>query len=218
MEEDGTRPRAARANGTLGPRVRRIRKELGLTLAGVSEATGVSISAISKIENDQVSPTFANLMRLAEGLDIPLSRLVSLDSEDRSGSARLTVTRAGDAKFRTTQSYDIWALCTDIQHKRMLPMVERVRSRDPDTADGMLSHSGEEFVYVLKGTVAVHTEHYEPVRLERGDSLYMDSQMAHTYTTVGAEDAEILMVWLSPAAQSSSDSTRMVESLLSRRA
>ena len=103
MGEDATRSRTARANGTLGPRVRRIRKELGLTLAEVSEATGVSISAISKIENDQVSPTFANLMRLAEGLDIPLSRLVSLDGEDRSGSARMTVTRAGDAKFRTTQ-------------------------------------------------------------------------------------------------------------------
>lgn len=188
-----------------------------MTLAEVSRLTGVSISAISKIENDQVSPTFANLMRLAEGLDIPLSRLVSLDGEDPSGSARMTVTRAGDAKFRATQSYDIWTLCTDIQHKRMTPMVERVRSRDPDTADGMLSHSGEEFVFVLKGRVAVHTEHYRTVTLEAGDSLYMDSQMAHTYTTEGAEDAEILMVWLSPAAQSTSDNTRMVESMLNKK-
>ena len=189
-----------------------------MTLPKVSEATGISISAISKIENDQVSPTFAKLMRLAEGLDISLGRLVSIDSEDRSGSARMTVTRAADAKYRTTQSYDIWALCIDIQHKRMMPMIERVRSRAPNTADGMLSHSGEEFVYVLKGVVAIHTEHYEPVRLEKGDSLYMDSQMAHIYTSLGGEDAEILMVWLSPAAQSSSDNTRMVESLLNRRA
>ena len=75
-----------------------------------------------------------------------------------------------------------------------------------------------EFVYVLKGVVAVHTEHYEPVRLEMGDSLYMDSQMAHIYTSLGGEDAQILMVWLSPAAQSSSDNTRMVESLLNRKA
>ena len=217
MAEGGVEPAGARSNGRLGPRLRRIRKELGMTLAEVSRATGVSISAISKIENDQVSPTFANLMRLAEGLDIPLSRMVSLDGEDRSGSARMTVTRAGDAKFRATQSYDIWALCTDIQHKRMTPMVERVRSRDPDTADGMLSHSGEEFVYVLKGRVAVHTEHYETVTLETGDSLYMDCQMAHTYTTAGEEDAEILMVWLSPAAQNTRDNTRMVESLLNRK-
>ena len=81
----------------------------------------------------------------------------------------------------------------------------------------MLSHSGEEFVYVLKGRVAVHTEHYETVMLEAGDSLYMDSQMAHTYTTAGEEDAEILMVWLSPSAQNTRDNTRMVESLLNRK-
>ena len=73
IEGDGTRPRAARTNATLGPQARRVRKEFGPTLAEVSEATGISISTISNIENDQVSPTFANLMRLAEGLDIPLS-------------------------------------------------------------------------------------------------------------------------------------------------
>ena len=55
------------------------------------------------------------------------------------------------------------------------------------------------------------------VMLEVGDSLYMDSQMAHTYTSAGDEDAEILMVWLSPAAHSTSDNTRMVESLLNRK-
>ena len=70
-----------------------------MTLAEVSEATGISISAISKIENDQVSPTFANLIRMAKGLDIPLGRLVSINSEDRSGSARMTVTRAADASL-----------------------------------------------------------------------------------------------------------------------
>ena len=217
MAEVKARPRIANENGSLGRRVRGIRKRLGMTLAEVSEATGVSISALSKIENDQISPTFANLMRLAEGLDIPLGELVSLDADDRSGSARMTVTRAGDAKYRSTPSYDIWALCADIQHKRMTPMVERVRSRDPESGDGMLSHSGEEFVYVLSGTIQVHTEHYEPVEMNQGDSLYLDSQMAHTYTTVGPEDAEILMIWLSPPAQSSTDTAKMVESLLKRK-
>ena len=60
-----------------------------MTLGEVSEASGISISAISKIENHHVSPAFTNLMRLAEGLDIPLGRLISIDSEDRSRSARM---------------------------------------------------------------------------------------------------------------------------------
>ncbi len=64
---------------TLGPKVRALRKNQRKTLAEVSKATGLSISALSKIENDQVSPTFANLMRLAEGLGVSLSDLVTLE-------------------------------------------------------------------------------------------------------------------------------------------
>ena len=212
MTEPGAHP--PQEAGSLGARVRRYRKRLGMTLSAVSAATGISISALSKIENDQVSPTFANLMRIAEGLDVPLGELVTLDEEDRSKAARMTVTRAGEARFRSTPSYDIWPLCGNIQHKRMTPLVERVRSRAPD-GDGLLSHSGEEFVYVLRGPVDVHTEHYEPVRLETGDSLYLDSRMAHTYTTAGGDDAEILMIWLSPPG--SGEPADAVEALLSRR-
>lgn len=205
----------AREAASLGARARNYRKRLGMTLSAVSAATGISISALSKIENDQVSPTFANLMRLAEGLGVPLGELVALDEEDRSKAARMTVTRAGEARFRSTPSYDIWPLCGNIQRKRMTPLVERVRSRAPADGDGLLSHSGEEFVYVLRGPVDVHTEHYEPVRLETGDSLYLDSRMAHTYTTAGDDDAEILMIWLSPPG--SGESADAVEALLSRR-
>ena len=76
---------------TLGPKVRGLRKAQQKTLSEVSQATGLSISALSKIENDQVSPTFANLMRLAEGLGISLSDLVTLDDQDGNVSARMTV-------------------------------------------------------------------------------------------------------------------------------
>ena len=40
------------------------------------------------------------------------------------------------------------------------------------------SHEGEEFILVLKGLVELHTEFYEPARLEAGDSAYIDSGMA----------------------------------------
>ena len=211
------RPIHSPVTGSLGARVRGIRKQNNMTLAEVSAATGISVSALSKIENDQTSPTFSNLMRLAEGLNISLGSLVTLDEGDPASAARMTVTRSGDARFRTTPGYDIWPLCGDIQHKRMTPMIERVRNRHLEGDDGMLSHSGEEFVHVLQGAVDVHTEHYEPVRLEVGDSLYLDSQMAHAYVSVSPDDAEILMVWLSPSRFTSSEVTRLVEELRGRR-
>lgn len=201
---------------TLGPKVRGLRKAQGKTLAEVSEATGLSISALSKIENDQVSPTFANLMRLAEGLHISLSDLVTLQDEDGSVSARMTVSRSTDKAYRSTPKYDMYALCSDLRRKRMTPLFERVKASDPSRFDGMVSHSGEEFFYVLSGAIEVHTEHYSPVRLDAGDSAYLDSSMAHTMIAVDGEDAEILMIWLGPQGEGAEDGASMAEAILNQ--
>jgi len=200
---------------TLGTKVRSLRKSQGRTLAEVSEVTGLSISALSKIENDQVSPTFANLMRLAEGLRIPLSELVTLDGSKGGVSSRLSVSRKHEIVFRSTPKYDMYALCADLRHKRMTPLIERVRREDPHRLEGMISHSGEEFYYVLSGTIEIHTEHYAPVRLEQGDSAYLDSSMEHTLVAVDGDEADILMVWLGPNS-GDEDGATAAEAILSQ--
>jgi transcriptional regulator with XRE-family HTH domain len=199
---------------TLGMKVRALRKAQGKTLAEVAEDTGLSISALSKIENDQVSPTFANLMRLAEGLRISIGDLVSLDDESGSVSARMTVSRRADVQFSSTPKYDMYALCAELRRKRMTPLIERVKAADPSRKDGMVSHSGEEFFYVLNGSIEIHTEHYSPVRLEEGDSAYLDSTMAHTLVALDGRDADILMIWLGPHTSGDEDGAAMAEEIL----
>ena len=197
---------------TLGLRVRNLRKSRGMTLSEVADATGLSISALSKIENNQVSPTFTNLMRLAEGLAIPLRDLVAFDREVSNVSARMTVPRYSDVKFRSTPKYDIGALATDLLHKRMTPLIERVRVGSADTGDGMISHGGEEFVYVLSGAVDV----LSAGRLEEGDSVYLDSTMAHTYIAFDGQDSDILTIWLAPESQSGPDGMDIAAEILSQ--
>ncbi|MFB3102147.1 MAG: helix-turn-helix domain-containing protein, partial [Alphaproteobacteria bacterium] len=179
----------------------------------------LSISALSKIENDQVSPTFTNIMRLAEGLKIPLGDLVTLDrdvSDVSRVSARMAVSRHGDVIFRSTPKYDIGALATDLLHKKMTPLIERVRVGNGEAGDGMISHGGEKFVYVLSGAIEVHTEHYQPVRLETGDSVYLDSTMAHTYVTVDDQVSDILTIWLPPESQAGPNGMDIAEEILSQ--
>lgn len=213
---DSSPDERAGSEPTLGPRVRNLRKARGMTLSEVANATGLSISALSKIENDQVSPTFTNLMRLAEGLEIPLSDLVTLDRDVSNVSARMTVSRQSDVQFRSTPKYDIGALATDLLHKRMTPLIERVRVGNGDAGDGMISHGGEEFVYVLSGSIEVHTEHYQPVRLDAGDSVYLDSTMAHTYIALDGQDSDILTIWLAPDSRSGPDGIDLAEEILSQ--
>ena len=98
-----------------------------MTLSDVANVTGPSISALSKIENDQVSPTFTNLMHRAEGLEIPLSDLDALGGDapaESCVSARMAVSRHNEVKFRSAPKYDIGALAADLPHRRMTPLIE----------------------------------------------------------------------------------------------
>jgi transcriptional regulator with XRE-family HTH domain len=60
----------------IGRAVRRKRKELGLSLRGVAEKTGISASTLSRIENGAGKPDADNIGRLSEWLKVPLERMI----------------------------------------------------------------------------------------------------------------------------------------------
>ena len=73
-------------------------------------------------------------------------------------------------------------------------MLAEVRAQTVEETNGLLAHQGEEYTYVLSGTVQLHTEFYEPLILETGASVYFDSTMRHTYVAVGDSPARILCI------------------------
>jgi transcriptional regulator with XRE-family HTH domain len=188
----------------IGERVRQLRQMGNMTLATVAKRSGISAATLSKIENDKVSPTFANLVRLAEAFETTLAQLIGATAAAPPTTARVAVTRREDITFTSTHSYDMGALCTDLRNKRMSPFLDRVYASDPTVGDRLVQHVGEEFVYVLKGTIEIHTEHYQPIMLREGDSAYFDSQMAHAYRSEGDEPAEMLMIHLGPEGSNAS--------------
>jgi uncharacterized RmlC-like cupin family protein len=72
-------------------------------------------------------------------------------------------------------------------------MVVTVRARSLEDVGEMWSHVGEEYIYVLSGSLTLLTALYEPTELHPGDSVYIDSTMPHAYLSSGDADAEILV-------------------------
>lgn len=177
----------------LGARVRQLRKDQGWTLEQAARQAGLARSTLSKIENGQMSPTFDALKKLAVGLQISVPQLFTPPSKDQV-SGRMAVTRSGDANHKATATYEHDLLAEALTVKKMLPYRARVRAREMDDFDGWVRHDGEEFLYVLTGTIRLFTEFYEPVEMSRGDSAYYDASMGHNVVSVSAEDATILWV------------------------
>ena len=176
----------------IGKALQRLRKNNDLTLAAVSAKTGVAISTLSKIENNQSSPNFDVLTRLADGLGLDLIALLGESFYTFAHGAR-TITRAGGGARYETPLGTYEALSSEIAMKALQPAVVRVPAgRDEPAA--MSTHAGEEFIYILRGSVRFYMEPYSPTVLEQGDSVHFDSLMPHGFVAVGDEDASMLSV------------------------
>ena len=178
----------------IGVTVQRLRKQFGLTLTDLAQRSGLSASALSKIENGQVSPTYDTILRLASGLDVDVTELFGSTPSKAGASGRLVVTRDGEGILQKTPHYEYEMLGAELSTKAFTPLLTRVRARSIADFSKIEGHAGEEFFYVLLGEVLLYTEHYAPVRLTQGDSSYFDSSMGHALVSVSEKDAEILWI------------------------
>lgn len=177
----------------LGQRVRQLRKERNWTLEQAAQKAGLARSTLSKIENEQMSPTFDAVKKLAEGLSISVPQLFTPPNSDHV-MARLSVTKASEGRELITSTYEHEMLAMEIKSKAMLPYRARIRARSFDEFDGWVRHDGEEFLYILSGVVTFYTEFYEAVEMRRGDSAYYDASMGHNLISTSQDDATVLWV------------------------
>ncbi|MEX0317353.1 MAG: helix-turn-helix domain-containing protein [Ruegeria sp.] len=179
----------------LGRMIRDARKEKGLTLEEAAKAAAIGRSTLSKIENNQTKPSFDIIRRLMQTLELETPQLF-VQSAKSDISGRRDYTRAGEGEHQETRTYDHELLCTELVSKRMLPYISTIKARDVTEFDNWVRHRGEEFMYVISGEVTLYTEHYRPLKMKAGDSVYYDSGMGHGCVSTGKEDARVLWVSL----------------------
>lgn len=177
----------------LGKRLKEIRKSLGLTLEEVSKKTTLARSTLSKIENEQISPTFQVMQKLTTGLQIDIPQLFA-PPKQVSATGRRDITRDGEGKAHPTSTYEHELLAFQLTNKKMMPFKSRVRARDFSEYSEWIRHDGEEFLLVLSGEICFFSEFYESVNLKEGDSVYYDANMGHMLTSLSEEDALILWI------------------------
>ncbi|WP_066457634.1 helix-turn-helix domain-containing protein [Castellaniella caeni] len=178
----------------LAGRLKSLRLQRGWTQGQAGEASGVSVSALSKIENGLVSPTYDVLLRLAHGLGVDIAELF-VPAQAHMGAGRRSIERAGQGELHDTPLYRHQLLCSQLAHKSMMPFRSVIKAFSLAPDEGWSRHDGEEFVYVLAGAIELHTEYYQPVTLSAGDCFYIDSRMRHRVINAGAHESEVL--WLS---------------------
>jgi len=186
-----------RVQANPGAVLKALRAQRGWTLTDVSEKTGLPVSTLSKVENGKMDFSFEKLVRISEGLQIDIAELIGPGASEpiqTASATRRSITRAGEGKSIEMRRGNYLYVAADLLNKRIVPIVGDVFCKDIAEYGEFLRHPGEEYVYVLEGTLDLYTEFYTPARLSKGDSVYFDSSMGHAYIAVGDEPCKILSI------------------------
>ncbi|GJD66342.1 helix-turn-helix domain-containing protein [Methylobacterium frigidaeris] len=196
----------------LGDCLRSARRGRGLTLKQVSERTGVAVSTLSKVENHQMTLTYDKLLQISRGLEIDISELFHSPYSDNIPKKfnRRSVSRRGEGQVIRTKSYNYLYQHTDLLGKQMSPIIAEMNARTIEEFGPMMRHEGEEYLLVIEGKIMVHTEVYAPVELNVGDSIFIDSTMAHAYLNVGDGVARAVCV-CSASSSALMEALRLIE-------
>jgi transcriptional regulator with XRE-family HTH domain len=171
----------------LGLILRDIRRRRGWSLRKASAQLGIPVSSLSKIENNRLTLKYDQLFELSRKLDIRVSELfMQIEPAEPIVTGRRSIGRRQESARISMPGYDSYYLCAELKRKRMTPVLTRIRAKSPAEVGGLERHVGEEYIHVLEGSIAVHTEFYDVVTVGAGEGIYIDSNMGHAY--VAAED------------------------------
>lgn len=162
---------------SIGQEVRRLREQLGLTIAKLARAADMSSGMLSKIENGSTSPSLASLLALAQSLNVPVSSLFK--QFEQSGNA--TFVKAGEGleiERRGTRAGHQYLLLGHAPHGDLVVEPYLITLQNSSDVFPVFQHAGLEFIYILQGEVVYrHGENKYPMKV--GDSLFFDATTPH---------------------------------------
>lgn len=188
-ERGGNDPREDGAP-QLGPKLRALRAERGLSLATVARDTGISSSFLSLVENGTSDISFGRLHRLVDYYGVHITDLLDepKDPVDVEGQIRA----GSEPHLRSAgEGIDLYLLARDTE-RRMLPLLS-VLAPGAATTDWE-GHDGEEFVHVLQGSVEIRLKGRQPVVLRKGDSLYYGGRDPEAMRNPTSREARLFVV------------------------
>jgi transcriptional regulator with XRE-family HTH domain len=166
---------------TVGPRLRALRRQRDTTLAALAEATGISVSTLSRLESGQRRPTLELLLPLARAHGVPIDELVGAPP---TGDPRV--------HMRPVSRHDMTLIPLTrrpggIQaYKLIIP----VRRGSPEPQ----AHEGYEWLYVLDGQLRLVLGDQDLV-LRPGEAAEFDTHVPHWFGSAGGRPVELLSLF-----------------------
>jgi transcriptional regulator with XRE-family HTH domain len=169
--------------GAVGPRLRTLRLQRETTLAGLSTATGISVSTLSRLESGQRRPTLELLLPLARFYGVPIDELVGAPPTGDPRVHLRPVTHNGLTMVPLTRR--VGGLQA---YKLIIP-----GARSTAVPEQKI-HDGYEWIYVLSGRLHLLLGEQDLV-LTPGEAAEFDTRVPHWFGSVDSTPVEVLSLF-----------------------
>lgn len=166
----------------VGPRLRALRQRHGVTLADLADATGISVSTLSRLESGQRRATLALLLPLAAAHRVPLDDLVGAPPTGDPRVHLKPVERHGRTYVPLTQ------------RPGSLQAFKLVIRPEPGSQPKPQTHEGFEWLYVLNGRLRLVLGEHDIV-MGSGEAAEFDTQVPHWFACADGRPVECLCLF-----------------------
>ena len=164
------------ASPTVGAHLRQTRHARKLALADVAEATGISASFLSLVENDKSDITIGRLVRLIEFYGISIGDI--LPGATSTGYPEVVTPEERRYLHSPAEGIDVYLLTQHTRHQ-MMPLLLEVEPGARLAEPGQ--HAGEEWVLVVEGELRLELDGMPPRILKPGDTAYYPAERPHHF-------------------------------------
>jgi transcriptional regulator with XRE-family HTH domain len=173
---------------SVGPLLKRLREERGISIRELSRLSGISANALSMIERGLTSPSVSTLYRLTDALNIPITALFRQDEAQEA-----IVFRSVSSRSRVPFPLGVWeGLGGENFRGRMQPFMLTLESK-AESGKEKIIHTGAEFVMCLRGKLEYEVEGRLYI-LEAGDSLLFTARLKHAWRNPGTSVTNAIVV------------------------
>jgi transcriptional regulator with XRE-family HTH domain len=165
----------------VGPRLKGLRAERGLTLSGLAEATGISTSTLSRLESGQRRPSLELLLPIAQAYQVPLEELV--------GAPEM-----GDPRIRSTPRRMNGRIILPLTRQPGALQAYKIVIMPEHSCPEPQTHEGYEWMYVLSGRLRLMVADRDLV-LKAGEAAEFDTRLPHWFGCADDEPVEILSLF-----------------------
>jgi transcriptional regulator with XRE-family HTH domain len=181
---------------SIGPKVRDLRLQKGLSLQQLADRSGVSAAAIHKVERNGMVPTITTLMKLAGALNRSVSYFVEEDSDADKVAALI---KRGDRKpVFTSRSGLTLENISGPYGRFFVSGAWATVEPGADSGERAMEHPGEELVYLSSGAMEFEVDG-DVYRLAAGDSLHFRTDRPHRWRNPSGRPAQAFWIALRPS-------------------